>query len=172
MKAAIMPAMHPVAGLPGADGLCGNRGGGLDGAAIAQIARGWIGTPYLHQGAKRGVGSDCLGLIRGIWREMFGAEPVSVPPYSMDWSEPTGEERLAIAAHHFLCPVTGPVMPGQVILFRMRRGAVAKHLGIQGRIGASPTFIHAYSGRGVVESPLSRPWAGRIIARFDFPQEA
>ena len=53
----------------------------------------------------------------------------------------------------------------------MKAGAVAKHLGIQSQVGASPRFIHAYSGHGVVESALSAPWARRIVARFDFPRE-
>jgi NlpC/P60 family putative phage cell wall peptidase len=58
---------------------------------------------------------------------------------------------------------------GDVLLFRMRAGAVAKHLGIAGEIGANPTFIHAYSGHGVIESPLSAPWARKIVARYQFP---
>ena len=33
------------------------------------------------------------------------------------------------------------------------------------------TFIHSYAGHGVVESPLSAPWARRIAAIFRFPEE-
>jgi hypothetical protein len=47
---------------------------------------------------------------------------------------------------------------------------VAKHLGLVSATGAAPAFIHAYSGHGVVESPLSAPWARRIAARFLFAQ--
>ena len=46
--------------------------------AIVAAARGWIGTPYQHQGSLRGVGCDCLGLVRGVWREVIGAEPAAV----------------------------------------------------------------------------------------------
>jgi hypothetical protein len=53
----------------------------------------------------------------------------------------------------------------------MRDGGVAKHLGLAAEIGAQATFIHAYSGHAVVESPLSAPWRRRIVARFAFPQE-
>jgi hypothetical protein len=53
----------------------------------------------------------------------------------------------------------------------MRAGAVAKHLGIAAETGARATFIHAYSGHGVVESALSLPWRRRIVARFAFPEE-
>lgn len=133
---------------------------------VVDIASTWIGTPYLHQASVKGAGTDCLGLMRGIWRELYGAEPEVVPAYTLDWSEPQGDERLWRAALRHLVPADTPE-PGQVLLFRMRDGAVAKHLGV----AATPTtFIHAYSGHGVVESPLSIPWARRIVARFTFPE--
>jgi NlpC/P60 family putative phage cell wall peptidase len=134
-------------------------------------ARAWIGTPYVHQAATKGAGSDCLGLIRGVWRGLHGAEPERIPAYSADWSEPQGDEALWHAASRHLQDVSEQAMcPGQVILFRMREGAVAKHLGILAAIGPNPTFIHAYAGHGVIESPLSAPWARRIVARFAFDE--
>ena len=139
---------------------------------ILTAARGWIGTPYRHQGAVKGAGCDCLGLIRGVWREIWGQEPEAVPAYSMDWSEPQGEERLWAAACRHLKRSDGTEMAsGEVLLFRMRAGSVAKHLGIVGETRQTPTFIHSYSGHGVVESPLSAPWRRRIVARFKFPEE-
>lgn len=33
---------------------------------IVAAARQWLGTPYRHQASVRGVGCDCLGLIRGV----------------------------------------------------------------------------------------------------------
>lgn len=143
-----------------------------EGAALAVlIARDWIGTPYRHQAATKGAGTDCLGLIRGVWRGLYGAEPEAVPAYTADWSEPEGAERLWQAALRHLVPVApeAGLSPGQVLLFRMRDDAVAKHLGILAEIGASTTFIHAYSGHSVVESPLSAPWLRRVAARFEFP---
>lgn len=134
-----------------------------------EIARGWIGTPYRHQASLRGVGCDCLGLIRGVWRELHGEEPEVPPPYTADWSEPQREERLWAAAARYLVPVD-EARPGSVLLFRMRAGAVAKHLGLMSRAGERPAFIHAYSGHGVVESALTAPWRRRIVARFDFDE--
>lgn len=145
------------------------------GDAVVSVARDWVGTPYIHQSSSRGAGADCLGLLRGVWREVLGGEPEAVPAYSMDWSEPQGEERLWEAAmRHLHSKALDDVAAGDVLLFRMRSGAVAKHLGLQGRVGSAdgfgPSFIHAYSGHGVVESPLSAPWARRIVARFEFPE--
>lgn len=141
------------------------------GAEVLKAARGWLGTPYVHQAARRGAGCDCLGLVRGIWRELYGAEPELPPPYSMDWAEPQGAELLwQAAARHLAEKPRAEAAPGDLLLFRMRGGAVAKHLGIQGGLDAAASFVHAYSGRGVVESPLSLPWQRRIVARFEFPQ--
>ena len=141
-------------------------------AAAVAAARRWIGTPYVHQAATRGAGSDCLGLIRGIWRDLYGGEPEAVPAYSMDWSEPQGEERLWSAALRHLSPKDREdAASGDVILFRMRQGAVAKHLGVQAGLGVGASFVHAYHRRGVIESPLSAPWRRRIVARFTFPEE-
>jgi len=138
---------------------------------VVVAARGWLGTPYVHQASCRGAGCDCLGLLRGVWRDIHGPEPEPVPAYSPDWSEPAREERLWAAALRHLTPVSPDmVAPGQVLLFRMRDGMVAKHLGLQAEIGTTPSFIHAYSGHGVVESALTPPWARRIVARFAFPE--
>ncbi len=139
---------------------------------VVAVAREWIGTPYVHQMARQGAGCDCLGLVRGVWRGVLGAEPEVPPAYTMDWSEPQGEERLWAAAMRHLCSKDiADAAAGDVVLFRMKAGAVAKHLGIQTQVGSEARFVHAYSGHGVVESPLSTPWARRIVARFAFPFE-
>lgn len=141
------------------------------GAQAVEVARSWIGTPYRHQASARGAGADCLGLLRGVWRGLYGAEPEAVPAYTPDWSEPDGEERLWAAAMRHLTPIdpSAAARPGEVLLFRMRDGAVAKHLGLSARMSDQDTFVHAYSGHGVVESSLSLPWRRRIAARFAFP---
>lgn len=133
-------------------------------------ARGWIGTPYVHQASVRGAGCDCLGLVRGVWRAIHGDEPAPVPRYAPDWDEANGEERLRTAADLYLQPAEG-LAPGRVILFRMRSDAVAKHLGIVAEVGAAPTFVHAYSRHGVIESPLSAPWRRRIVATYLLEKE-
>ncbi|SPF80825.1 peptidase [Pseudoprimorskyibacter insulae] len=137
---------------------------------IVALARRWIGTPYVHQASVRGAGCDCLGLLIGIWRDAFGAIPEVPPNYSRDWAEPQGDERLwAAGQRHLIARPVSEAEAGSVLLFRMRDGAIAKHLGIEAKPGDS--FIHAYSGHGVVESPLSLPWRRRIVARFAFPEE-
>lgn len=140
---------------------------------IVSEARMWIGTPYRHQAACRGAGADCLGLVRGVWQAIYANEPENVPAYTMDWSEPQGEERLWQAARRHLREKSlRSLQKGDVILFRMRSSAVAKHLGIVTETGAKARFVHAYSGHGVVESALTQPWQRRLVAGFEFPMES
>jgi len=140
---------------------------------VVGAARGWIGTPYLHQASLRGAGCDCLGLLRGVWRDVYGREPEPVPAYTQDWSEPQGTEVLLDAARRHLRekPISD-VAIGDVILFRMRSGMVAKHLGIVAGGAPAATFIHSYSGHGVVESALTIAWHRRIAACFAFIEGA
>ncbi len=140
------------------------------GNRAVQAARGWLGTPYRHQASCRGAGADCLGLVRGVWRELYGEEPEATPPYSADWAEPQRDEVLWRAAlRHLRERHDGEIAPGNVLLFRMRDGSIAKHLGIAAEVGTQASFIHAYSGHDVTESPLSAPWRRRIVAVFAFP---
>lgn len=140
---------------------------------IVAEARRWIGTPYRHQAAVHGAGADCLGLLRGVWRAVYGAEPEAVPAYGWDWGEVSGEERLWQAARRHLGECApGDAAPGDLLLFRMRSGAVAKHLGIRSERFGHPHVIHGYSGHGVVESPLSAAWQRRVAAAFVFPERS
>lgn len=123
-------------------------------------ARGWLGTPFVHRASCRGAGADCLGLLRGLWRECLGAEPAPVPPYGPEGGDPGP----ALARH--LRPGTG--RPGDILLFRITPGRAPGHLGIASAGGAAPAFIHAWSGLGVVETRLCGPWSRRLVARFDF----
>lgn len=141
------------------------------GQAVVERARAWIGTPYEHQSSCRGAGTDCLGLLRGLWREMFGPEPEVVPAYTPDWSETGGAEDLLVASSRHLRRVRrDAAVPGDVLVLRMRDGGPAKHVGI---LADAPdghrTLIHAYSGHGVVESPLTPAWSRRVAGVFRFP---
>ena len=137
---------------------------------VVEAARSWVGTPYVHRASLKGVGADCLGLLRGIWRDVLACEPEAVPVYSADWIDPTGSETLwAACARHMRDKPVSEDMSGDILLFRMRDRSVAKHLGVQARTGPQGSFVHAYSGHGVVETSLSPAWQRRVVARFAFP---
>lgn len=139
---------------------------------IVSAAEGWLGTPYLHQASLKGSGTDWLGLIRGLWREVIGPEPETPPPYTPDWSEATHDELLMSAALRHLRPLAvSEAAAGDVLLFRMRDRGPAKHLAILADDGPDePRMIHGYSGFGVVRSSLGPSWRRRIAAAFRFPE--
>ena len=141
--------------------------------SVAEEARRWIGTPYVQGASVRGGGTDCLGLLRGVWRAVVGAEPVAVPAYAPDWVDHGGAAALRDGLAQALRPV--PLgrawRPGEVVVFRLRPDGPAKHVGVVVETVPHVRFVHAYAGRGVVESSLSIPWARRVAARYDFPLE-
>lgn len=133
---------------------------------IIAAARAWIGTPYQHQASCRGAGSDCLGLIRGVWRDLYGSEPEQAPPYAMDWAADE-QELMREAAHRHLLEISiEEVSPADVLLFRMARGAPARHAGI---LSAPGRIIHACNGHAVREEAIG-PWGRRIAYAFRFPE--
>ena len=100
-------------------------------AAILAEAHDWIGTPYIHQASVKGAGCDCLGLVRGVWRVLYGAEPQTAPAYTPDWAEREGAETLYDAARQHMGAVAlDAVAPGDVLLFRMHARAPMKHVAI------------------------------------------
>ncbi len=115
----------------------------------------------------RGVGCDCLGLVRGVWREVVGPEPEAPPPYTPDWAERTGAETLRDAARRWLTETPlNAARPGDVVLFRMGAGAPAKHAAI---LSGADRLIHAYWGRAVTETAFIPWWRRRAVAAFSFP---
>ena len=134
---------------------------------VIAAARGWLGTPYHDQASLKGIGCDCLGLARGVWRDVVGDEPFPMPPYSRDWGETGSREILAEGARRMMIELPfADALPGALVLFRMRPGAIAKHVGI---LTAPDRFIHAYERLGVVEEPLTPAWHRRIAFVFLFP---
>lgn len=135
---------------------------------ILREARGWIGTPYRHQASCKGAGADCLGLVRGVWRALYGAEPERPPPYTRGWAEEGGADTLLAAAGRHMRPVPPDAAgPGDLLLFRWRDGALVKHAAI---LSGPAKMIHAYEGLCVTESPLVPAWRRRIVAAFLFPE--
>jgi NlpC/P60 family putative phage cell wall peptidase len=136
-------------------------------------ARLWLGTPYRHQASLKGEGADCLGLVRGVWREVVGTEPAPVPVYGPDWAEAGGRELLWTAARQWLVEIpVDRARAGDVLLFRMAPGVPAKHCAILSDPTGEGRMIHAYWGRAVVESWMGRWWRKRLVAAFAWPAAA
>ena len=143
--------------------------------AVLAETRSWLGVSYRHQASLKGVACDCLGLVRGVWREVIGPEPQGPPDYRADWAETGTEETLLAAARRHMVELDpDEAQPGDVLLFRMTPDALVKHAAILS-VAASPVepqrrMIHAYWGRACVESWIGPWWARRISHAFAFPE--
>jgi NlpC/P60 family putative phage cell wall peptidase len=138
----------------------------VTGDVVVAAARTFLGTPYRHQASLAGAGCDCLGLLRGVWRVLYGTEPMAVPPYRADMRDPANGGALRRAAERLLVAQAQPLAAGQVVLFRLGGMAEAKHCGI---LVSDQRFIHAQERLGVVEANLTEAWARRVSGRFSFP---
>jgi NlpC/P60 family putative phage cell wall peptidase len=134
---------------------------------IVAETRAWLGTPYRHQASLKGVGCDCLGLVRGVWRAVIGDEPERAPAYAPDWAEATAVESLAEAsARHLVAIDPNAMREGDVLLFRWRAGLPAKHAAI---LTASASMVHAHDGAAVTEVALAPWWRRHLAYAFSFP---
>lgn len=134
---------------------------------IIRIARSWIGTPYIHQASVKDAGCDCLGLLRGVWRELHGEEPEAPPPYSPDWAEATGAETLYMALKRHLREIDKrDIAPGDIALFRMMPNGPAKHCGIVASKPHGISLIHARQNKQVSEEVFSTWWRQRLASAF------
>jgi NlpC/P60 family putative phage cell wall peptidase len=153
------------------------------GGEVIAIARAWIGTPYVHQASVKGAGCDCLGLLRGVWRELHGEEPESAPPYSPDWAEATGRETLYTAFKRHLteispCEAVGVppkaargalfkyLQPGDIARFRMVPRGPAKHCGVVAERNCVLTLIHARQNKRVSEEAFAPFWWRKLAFAF------
>jgi NlpC/P60 family putative phage cell wall peptidase len=135
---------------------------------IIAEACAFIGTPYRHQASLKGVGCDCLGLVRGVWRALHGAEPEATPAYTRDWAEASGFESLAEAARRHLVELENPhaFASGDVLLFRYSTRYPAKHAAI----ATGPhLMVHAHDGAAVAEVAIAPWWRRRLAFAFAFP---
>lgn len=137
-------------------------------ADIIAEARRWTGTRWQHAQAARGVGCDCIGLVRGV-AQALGILPddfehgASWAPYRGYGREPDGRMlRQGLAQH--MTPVTGSHRPADVLLLRW--DAWPMHVAIATDVG----MIHAWAQRrAVVEHAIDDLWRSRIVCAFAFP---
>lgn len=133
---------------------------------IVSVAESWLGTPYHHQAYVKGAGADCLGLLRGVFIELYGYDPEPPPRYSPAWGEVDKDELLLKAAGRYL--VTPDYMGwklGDVLVFRVKNARSAKHCGIVTRDGR---MVHAVSNQAVIETTIG-VWSTKIAGIFSFP---
>ncbi|MEL7167362.1 MAG: hypothetical protein AAGL96_18000 [Pseudomonadota bacterium] len=125
----------------------------LNPALVLAHARAWVGTPFIRRGDLRGAGADCIGLVRGIYRELTG-RTVAAPAWRDDWPlEPTEQILDGLSAHAVRVPKD--TVSGRIVTFRIGHKRAA-HVAILTDAGS----IHAWEVGGVKETA---PFYGREI---------
>lgn len=116
------------------------------GQRIVDLAREWIGTPYIHHQSAKGLGCDCVGLLIGVAREL--GKEISIKNYL---STPVGDSLLKELEKHLLAIPVPTAKPGDILVFSIGWNGVPRHVGIKSDRG----LIHADErARKVVEVNL------------------
>lgn len=139
----------------------------MDRALIVAEARAWLGTPFHHQQAVRGVGCDCIGLVRGVMiaTGLLPADFVQradVQPYRGYGRLPDG--RLMPALEQFLTRVpVDQAQAGDLVVVRFSQDP--QHVGL---LAEHPegglSLIHALDE--VREHRLDARWQRRVIGAY------
>lgn len=131
--------------------------------AVAE-AETWLGTPYHHRAAVKGVGADCalfpLAVYRAAVPHRMG--PVTVPSYPRDWHlhKDRGLYREIVSAVAREIDEAA-AQPGDFVLYRF--GRVESHGAILIRPGL---LIHSYVEVGVVYQEADADWLAARKASF------
>lgn len=123
-----------------------------------------VGKPWIHQGRDPRHGLDCAGLGK-LWAELRGYKPRDRKNYGRD---PDG------SLYAEICRVLGPpVALGEGAFAKAETGFMAmlqytrnapRHVGVITEFQAAPYILHADSReRKIVEHPIDRRWAKRIV---------
>lgn len=130
---------------------------------IVAEARTWIGTPFHHQGRKKGIGVDCAGIIAGVLQR-FDVPHKDHENYTREESTHMMRQSLDEALVKI-----DRLEPGAVVLFFLRRRENTCHVGI---METDSTIIHADMRHGVkkvTRMRLSAGWMKRIHTIYRLP---
>ena len=128
-------------------------------------ARTWIGTPFHHQGRKKSIGVDCVGVVIGVAREL-GFRHFDRAGYSRI---PGEEFQLEVSRQLVAIPFC-ELLPGDLLTFAFK--SHPQHIAIVTET-APVRILHSYlSARRCVEQLLDDIWRSRIRGAWRFREFA
>jgi NlpC/P60 family putative phage cell wall peptidase len=145
----------------------------VNGAAIVAEARTWVGTPWMHQASRKGLATDCIGLVVGVARALGVKEAadydaaIDVRGYGR---QPDPAALLAATDKYLQRIEIGEATLGDIFLLRFEFDPM--HFAILSRL--YPTYIiHALEMRGaVVEHRVDNVWHSRIMRAYRYREAA
>lgn len=136
---------------------------------VVAEARTWVGTRWHHQGALKGIGCDCIGLVAGVAHElgMPEADRWLADYRRLAYTRAPDPVMLTAAAQEYLAEIGfEELAPGDVALFRI--GLRPQHFGIVTAL-APRGLVHAYApSRRVVENTFEGQWAAACCGAFRY----
>lgn len=134
-------------------------------AAIVAEAQSWVGTPFRHGAALKGVGVDCIHLVQAVFRAV-GLTEAEVPAYPPDWHLNAGGGDLLRAGLLAHCdPVDAPYQVGDILVYNF--GRAPSHCGIyvgDGRVVHAVTLDQVQCDR-VASPSLAKRFVGAYRIR-------
>ena len=129
-------------------------------------ARSWLGTPWHHQAAVKGVGCDCIGFVRGVAERFLGPIPMALD-YTPTWHLYRAEPRMFDGFGTVADEIDpAEALAADILLFGAGKGP-AHHCAFLTSAGG---LIHCYQEAGrVVEHDFSPLWRPRLRHAFRFP---
>ena len=137
---------------------------------LADAAKGYIGTPWHHQGRKKGIGIDCVGLLIGVAKEIgfIVRDREGYPLYPNDVSSML----LEIFDEHKL-KRTDEVKKGNILAFCFGKAKFPSHVGV---VVEGGEMVHAMNFKSksmklytVRQHIYNGPWIGRTHSIWEVP---
>lgn len=132
--------------------------------AVVECARTYLGTPFHHQGRKKGLDGaiDCLGLLVGVAAEL------GIPHHDfLAYPRYPDKRRLLIQEmdKSLIRIGTEEMLPADVPCFWIRNPKRPHHVGIMTDLG----IIHTHASVGkVVETSFDERWVKRVAQAYRF----
>jgi cell wall-associated NlpC family hydrolase len=127
---------------------------------LVAAAMDMVGTPFHAQASTKGVGTDCIGVMKHVARSngVLFRDRVA---YSM---RPDGT--LKSTLENYLDLVKGEIQAGDILLMAFD-GANPHHVAMYVGNGE---IVHAYAqARKVVKQTYSDHWKNKVVAVYRFP---
>lgn len=141
-------------------------------AQVVAVARSYLGTPFHHQASAKGAGCDCIGLLRGIGRELDlpGSAELEAARRLLAYG-PDPDPALLRECERFMDKIEWPQLGlGDVLMMTTlySRGQ-PKHFAVVSRL-TPPYIIHAwaYGKSEVIENRLDGKWRSRVLGCYRF----
>ncbi len=135
---------------------------------VVDEARTWLDTPFVHQGWKKGIACDCIGLVKGVGTALglfdYDEESEKAQRYTA-YSMLPNPRKMREGLVEFFVPIPVPeALPGDILYIAWAKEP--QHVALVTDHG----IIHGYQRVGkVTEHALDQEWKARVCAAYRYP---